>query len=106
MIRPPQSLGNGASSGKPLSPLEYELMSERADSLGRTGLKAEAALARLKEAGSNPSESLLQEAADCVYALIIQREICGLKNGREIIAHYGIPGTVLVRLGAAPKKST
>ncbi|WP_454855611.1 DUF6665 family protein [Rhizobium binxianense] len=89
-----------------LSPLEYELASERADTLGRQGRKVESALAKLAAWSENDHcttdrESLLSDAAEAVWALFIQREICGLRNNREVIARYGIPGEVLARLGAA-----
>jgi hypothetical protein len=98
-FRPPQSYRDDANGKSPLNVLEYELMAERADSLGRAGLRAEAALARLAEARQEDREDLLDDAAAEVYALFIQREICGLKNGREVIARYGIPGAVVARLG-------
>jgi hypothetical protein len=102
-FRPPQSYGGNASGKSPLNILEYEMMAERADSLGRAGLKAEAALARLKEGTEADKEDLIDAAAAEVYALFIQREICGLKNGRDVIARYGIPGVVLARLGVSRK---
>ena len=102
-LRPPQSWHENASGKSPLNVLEYELMAERADSLGRAGLRAEAALARLGEVRGDDREDLLHAAAAEVYALFIQREICGLKNGREVIARYGIPGAVLARLGVSRK---
>ena len=78
-------------------------MSERADSLGRAGLRVEAALARLAESQDQDREALLDAAASAVFALFIQREICGLKNSREMIARYGIPGAVIARLGVSRK---
>ncbi len=44
-VRPPQSFRPSEQNKNGFNVLEYELMSERADSLGRHGLKAEAALA-------------------------------------------------------------
>jgi hypothetical protein len=74
-------------------------LAERADSLGRAGRKAEEALERLKQASEQNREACLNAAADAVYALFIQREVCGLRNGRDVIARYGVPGQVLARLG-------
>ena len=107
-VKPPEIL-SPASSSTPLNVLEYELMAERADSLGRAGLKAEAALLRHREAAPDLREDRLYEAADAVFALFIQREICGLRNGRDVIARYQIPGEVLARLGVkrpSPKASS
>ncbi|MDB5526219.1 MAG: hypothetical protein JWM58_3982 [Rhizobium sp.] len=105
-LRPPQSYLDTAVGKSPLNVLEYEMMSERADALGRAGQKAEAALARLKESQAEDKEDLLDAAAREVYAMFIQREICGLKNGRDVIARYGIPGSVVARLGVSRKSAT
>jgi hypothetical protein len=85
--------------------LEYELNAERANSLGRSGLKAEAALAALKawdEQRQNVEQrdALLRKAADAVWDLFVQREICELRNSRDVIQRYAIPDEVLVRLGS------
>ncbi|MCB1447417.1 MAG: hypothetical protein KDJ87_16895 [Rhizobiaceae bacterium] len=103
-LRPPVHYQQNASGKSPLNVLEYELMAERADSLGRAGLKAEAALARLAEASPETREALIDDAAAEVYALFIQREMCGLRNGRDVVARYGIPGIVIARLGVARPK--
>jgi hypothetical protein len=104
-LRPPQSYPGTAAGKSPLNVLEYEMMSERADALGRVGQKAEAALARLSESQAEDKEDLLDAAAREVYAMFIQREICGLRNGREVIARYGIPGAVIARLGVTRKSA-
>lgn len=103
-LRPPSHYQQTPSGKAPLNILEYELMSERADSLGRAGLRAEAALQRLLDATPETRDGLTDDAAAEVYALFIQREICGLKNGRDVIARYGIPGAVLARLGVTRRK--
>jgi hypothetical protein len=105
-FRPPQSYRDNPGGKSPLNVLEYELMAERADSLGRAGLRAEAALARLQESKAENREDLLDAAAAEVYALFIQREICGLKNSRDVIARYAIPGAVLARLGVSRKRKS
>ncbi len=102
-VRPPQSYHDHTAGKSPLNVLEYELMAERADSLGRAGLRVEAALARLNEMRDGDKEDLLDAAAAEVYALFIQREICGLRNSRDVIARYGIPGAVIARLGVSRK---
>jgi hypothetical protein len=102
-VRPPQSFHDNSASKSPFNVLEYDMMSERADSLGRAGLRAEAALARLRDSNADDKEDLLDAAAAEVYALFIQREICGLKNGRDVVTRYGVPGSVMVRLGVSRK---
>lgn len=107
-VRPPQSFRPSQQDKNGFNVLEYELMSERADSLGRHGLKVEAALAALKawsadRQGADERERLLNEASDAVWAFFIQREICGLRNNRDAIQRYGIPNEVIARLGAVRK---
>jgi hypothetical protein len=108
-VRPPQSLSPSFTKDSGLNLLEYELMSERADSLGRHGLKVEkaiAALSVLKDAGTTPErrEQLLDDAADAVWAFFIQREICGLRSNRDAVQRYGIPKEVMARLGIVRRK--
>jgi hypothetical protein len=107
-VRPPQSFRQSFPAEGGLNVLEYELMSERASSLGRNGLKVESALAALR--AWNPDrhsveqrETLVNEAADAVWGLFIQREICGLRSNKDIIQRYGIPGEVLARVGVVRK---
>lgn len=103
-VRPPQSFHRPATAETGLGILEYELMSERADSLGRHGLKVETILAELKaheakcgdEAGR---QVLIDRAADAVWSFFIQREICGLRSNRDVVERYGIPKAVMARLG-------
>jgi hypothetical protein len=85
-FRPPQSLRQPFSVESGFNVVEYELMAERANSLGRQV--------------DNARESLLNEASDAVWALFVQREICGLRNSRDVIQRYGIPDEVLARLGS------
>lgn len=104
-LRPPSHYQQNPSGKSPLNVLEYELMAERADALGRAGLRAEAALLKLRDAAPDADrEALLDAAATEVYAMFIQREMCGLRNGRDVIARYGIPGAVIARLGVSKKK--
>ncbi|MBK5566788.1 DUF6665 family protein [Ensifer sp. 2YAB10] len=107
-VRPPKALSPTFSTNGAFSVLEYELMSERADALGRHGLKVEkalAALAALKpEATSDLRERLLDDASDAVWAFFIQREICGLRDSRDAVLRYGIPKEVMARLGIVRKK--
>ncbi|MBB3454438.1 hypothetical protein FHT86_002737 [Rhizobium sp. BK313] len=104
-VRPPQSLRQFHSIDSGFNVLEYELMSERANSLGRHGLKVESALAELRawDAARHSDvdrENLVDRASDAVWAFFIQREICGLRNGRDVIQRYAIPNEVLAKVGA------
>ncbi|TAJ74884.1 MAG: hypothetical protein EPO51_00465 [Phenylobacterium sp.] len=81
--------------------LHYELMEEQAHALGRAGRKVEAALAALRDhPGGEGRAEALRAAADAVWGYFVQREVMGLRNRADVIAQYGIPREVLVRLGA------
>ena len=64
-----------------------------------------AALRAFDAATGDPDEPLrlVKRAAKEVWAFFVQREICGLRDQKQIIKDYGIPGEVLVRLGAVEK---
>ncbi|WEX77629.1 hypothetical protein PYH37_002440 [Sinorhizobium numidicum] len=108
-FRPPQSLSRFDAAKSGVNVLEYELMSERADALGRHGLKVEKAIAALNGFDREKHEPgvrqrLLDEAADAVWAFLIQREICGLRDSRDAVRRYGIPKEVMARLGIIRKR--
>ncbi|SMD15170.1 DUF6665 family protein [Rhizobium sp. RU36D] len=102
-LKPPQNL-SFSSSGR-FDPLAYELMAEKADALGRSGQKVEAALKALKagDPAGDPQvyEKLLADAADHVWAFFIQREICGFRNQADAVRRYEIPAEVMGRLGVS-----
>ena len=102
-FRPPASFAS--TSGPTLLALDYELAAEKADALGRAGRKAEMALAELsraKAAGADAEvlSALVNTAADLVWALFIQREICGFRSQADAVERYQIPREVLIRVGA------
>lgn len=37
-------------------------------------------------------EMLMDDVAECELALFIQREACGMSNGRDVIKQYYVPG--------------
>lgn len=81
--------------------LRHELMEEQAQSLGRAGRKVEAALEALADhPGGEDRAAALKAAADAVWGFFVQREVMGLRDRNAVIAQYGIPREVLVRLGA------
>jgi len=99
-VRPPSNFTHRPD--QPIDLLGHEIMAEKASALGRAGERAEQALAALRAASDEGTErqALLRAAADCVYAYLIQRELCGLRRHHEVIREYAIPKEVLVRLGA------
>jgi len=99
-LRPPRNLRleSGASI------LDYELVGEKAATLGRLGERATAALARLHAGDPADRRVLVDDAAEAVWHYFIQRELCGFRDHRLVIAELKIPRDVLGRLGAAPRR--
>lgn len=94
-----------------LNILEDEMMAEKASSLGHHGRLVEKSIAALRAFDAAPVRGtdeerleLVRTAARHVWAFFVQRELCGLRDQKEIIRFYGIPGEVLVRLGAVEKR--
>jgi hypothetical protein len=106
-LRPPQSLAGGHNPQSGWSVLDFELAQQKAQTLGHLGEQVEQALARLRafDSGGRGAESqsqrssLLDEAADRVWAFMIQRELCGLCHWETAVKDYGIPREVLNRMG-------
>lgn len=100
-LRLPQTLTSTASSVEVFDAgLQTELMAEKAASLGRAGKRVEKTLAVLRQASAEERPAALKAAADAVWSLFVQREIGGQRDQKPVIAIYGIPKEVLVRLGA------
>jgi hypothetical protein len=105
----PDRLALNRRSDAAFNLLESDMLAEKASSLGHHGRLVEAALAALRAfdavPGDDPVErlKLVRKAAREVWAFFVQRELCGLRDQKQIIKDYGIPGEVLVRLGAIEK---
>ncbi len=84
--------------------VEQEILEEKAASLTRAGRLVEAAVAAVAahDRGETPDANraeLLDEAARAVWALLIQRELCGLRDETWVIRQYQIPQAVMARVG-------
>ena len=89
-VRPPRALSPNFSTAGAFNVLEYELMSERADALGRHGLKVEKALAALAaldgDVGADQRERILDETADAeTLRLGLERRLGSLANTAEAL---------------------
>jgi hypothetical protein len=112
-FRLPQSLTPGRTVETGMNVLDYEIAQQKAQTLGDMGQQVEASLARLRafeaegRAASDPEQlsRLRDQAAEKVWALMIQRELCGLRHWDQVVKAYAIPREVLNRMGrmsAAP----
>ena len=112
-VRIPQSLSTGLQPEMGWSVLDYELREQKAHTLGTLSGQVEQALAALRafDAGAHGTDrehrrrALLDDAADLVWAFMIQRELCGLRNWDAVVKDYGIPREVLNRVGLVRRKS-
>lgn len=111
-LRPPQSFAPGPKTGG-LPALEYELMQEKAATLGRLARNFEQALAALAEfdrasgAGGNAPaerEQLLDEAGEALWCFLVQREACGLRNSEGVLREYRVPAAVRRRIGVVRRR--
>jgi hypothetical protein len=96
--------------------VQHEIAEEKADALARAGERLQHALERFRELeqrAASPEhlrgrrERLLWDLAERVEALIVQREACGLRDSRYVLAFYGVPNEAVARVGAKrPTAST
>ena len=105
-FRLPQSLTAINRRDTGASVLDTEILQQKAQTLGDLGQQVEQALAKLRAFGDTAGapataerEALLDKAADRVWALMIQRELCGLRHWDAVVRNYAIPREVLNRMG-------
>lgn len=104
-VRPPSILARKQQPDALSNVLDSEMLAEKASALGHHGRLVEKALAALRACPVESEErpALRGRAAQEVWAFFVQRELCGLRDQREVIRFYDIPQEVLVRLGAIEK---
>ncbi|KFG70549.1 DUF6665 family protein [Microvirga sp. BSC39] len=106
-VRIPQSLSAGLEPETGWSVLNYELREQKAHTLGALSGKVEQALAALRAFDAQAHQpdrehrrrALRDDAADLVWAFMIQQELCGLRNWEAVVKDYSIPREVLNRVG-------
>ncbi len=80
--------------------LNVEMLEEKAAALGRAGKRVEETLAAFRQSNNDEHEEARREAAEAVYAYLIQRELCGLRDQQAVFRGYDVPGEVIAILGA------
>jgi hypothetical protein len=106
---PPEVLAARVMRDTGVNLLENEILAEKAASLGHHGRLVEKSLAELRAFDSTTGSAedrleLVRAAARHVWAFFVQRELCGLRDQKQMIQFYQIPGEVLARLGAIEKR--
>lgn len=113
-LKPPRILAP-RNTNPVLDALEYEVLQEKASTLGRLTRAFEAALAALVRfegeevrgmGGESESrrEALLDEAAGALWHFVVQREACGLRNTEAVLREYRVPAAVRLRMGVVRKR--
>jgi hypothetical protein len=109
-IRPPRHLA--APAGTAIDVLQYEVIEEKAATLGRLTQAFERAFAALRAFEADPTcrldqrraaerQALIDQAAEALWHFVVQREACGLRNTDTVLREYGVPAAVRLRLGVA-----
>jgi hypothetical protein len=112
--RPPRHLA--APAGTAIDVLQYELIEEKAATLGRLTRTFERAFAALRTFERAPRshldqrlaaerEALIDEAAEALWNFIVQREACGLRNTEAVLREYGVPASIRLRMGVIRRGS-
>jgi hypothetical protein len=89
--------------------VQQEIAEEKAGALGLAGRRLEHALERFREHERQVAEQrcpptlrerLLWDVAERVESFVVQREACGLRDTRQVLAFYGVPREAVARVGA------
>lgn len=99
----------------PAAALDYEIAQEKASTLGRLGRALEAALAALRYFDAEAHEvtpdtrrarrELVAQAGHALWLFVVQREALGLRDSRQLMRDYRVPGEVQARMGVLPAKT-
>jgi hypothetical protein len=108
-VRPPRQLSPKIWTDNPAAALDYELAQEKASTLGRLGRRLEQALAALKAFDEQPLDpspetrhALVAQAGHALWLFVVQREAIGLRDMRQLLRDYRVPGEVVNRMGLMP----
>ncbi|MTI43668.1 hypothetical protein JM93_02893 [Roseibium hamelinense] len=113
-VRPPKQYTEAASDPVTAA-LEQEILEEKAGTLARLNRKLEQALVKIPSPDSATNadgtalrERRVAEAAEALWHVQIQRELCGLTGHKSFYDHMGVPMDVRLRIGPVPRhlKST
>lgn len=112
MLHPPRSPTSAAKPNKLMDALDYEIAQEMAGTLGRLGRALERALQTLIEFDTawpsgttmtaqahDERQKLVAEASRALWHFVVQREACGLCDGRQVLRDYAVPPEVRDRMG-------
>ncbi len=104
MIRTPVASHGAGRGDAAFDMLQHELFAEKAASLGRAGAEVTRRMAAIVAASSEERDDALQDAADAVFAFVVQRDLCGLHAHEEALNNLGVTREVMARVGAKPAR--
>ena len=100
------------------SPLEHDILQEKAATLGRLGRDLQAAIRSLEEFDRAHSDrtalsaearlrrtELVGAAGEILWYFVVQREACGLYRSDDIFRDYCVPAEVRIRMGMRPRST-
>lgn len=107
-VEPPKALAPEQESDNPLDEaLQQEILAEKAATYSRLMKRLEAALEAAREAETADEaerERRLDEAGEALWHVIIQRDICGLRQHELFYREMRVPREVRLRMGLATGK--
>jgi|SRR4051812_48972322 hypothetical protein len=114
-VRPPRNLAPKIWTDNPAAALDYEIAQEKAAALGRLGRALEHSLRTLREFDANPDgpadaardqrRALVAQAGHALWLFVVQRESVGLRDTRQLMRDYRVPGEVQACMGVLPSKA-
>jgi hypothetical protein len=109
-VRPPRQLATKIWTDNPAAALDYEIAQEKASTLGRLGRGLERALDALRAFDAQQNRdarderrALVAQAGHALWLFVVQRESVGLRDTRQLMRDYRVPGEVQARMGMLPK---
>lgn len=104
-LRMPQHLADPAHVDSGEAHLRFALLEEIDAGLSRCEARVHESLAALRDHDADGGDAalrtaLVDEAADAVWALIVQHEACDCADHHALVERYRIPSEVMARLGA------
>jgi hypothetical protein len=114
-VTPPRQLAPKIWADNPAAALDYEIAQEKASTLGRLGRALEEALGALRDFDAQPNDTtddsraqrraLVAQAGHALWMFVVQRESIGLRDTRQLMRDYRVPGEVQARMGMLPTSS-
>lgn len=109
-VRPPRALRTEWSRAPLEDALNQEVLAEKAGTLSRLLERLDRAMDALEAhqaSGADEPEAraaLLDEAAEALWHVVIQRDLMGLRANERFLRERGVPGAVRLRMGVRPRR--